>query len=414
MTDPKRPDERDQPTPGADRGTARSAQRASDAGEAADRRAGVDDDARFDAAWRSQSREEPPPALDAALRAAARREVGARVKPATVPEATRPERWWFPLAAAATIGAIAIGLLQVVTPDRMGSPGGDARSVSDVPPGAKSVEMPGEGPTQRLPSQTTPAPASAATATVTPAPVPAPAPAPTTTTTAMAPVTPAPTTTAMAGMATKAEPDGASRVTPSAPSSAKVEAQAPARVAADVPSGVTPPPPSTPTATSAEGARRNDTPQPFPALAGKPSGEPAPRVADSPGAAPAAVPAPPAAALRAPIVAPFAAPPASAPTAAPPPAPMAKLGSAREQSDRAVAPRAADAAEGAAGASRARGEIVQRAAELPVPEWIALIRRLRDEGKYADVERELKAFRVAHPDHPTLLPPDLRDWRMPP
>jgi hypothetical protein len=383
MTDPKRPDERDQPTPDTDRGTARGAQHASGAGEAADRRAGVDDDAGFDAAWQSQSREEPPPALDAALRAAARREVGARVKPATVPEATRPERWWFPLAAAATIGAIAIGLLQVVTPDRVGSPGGDARSVSDVPPGAKSVEMPGEGPTQRLPSQTTPAPASAAT--VTPAPVPAPAPAPTTTTTAMATVTPAPTTTAMAGMATKAEPDGASRATPSAPSSAKVEAQAPARVAADMPSGVTPPPPSTPTATSAEGARRNDTPQPFPALAGKPSGEPAP------------IPAP-----------------APAPTAAPPPAPMAKLGSAREQSDRAVVPRAADTAEVAAGAGRARGEIVQRAAELPVPEWIAVIRRLRDEGKYADVERELKAFRAAHPDHPTLLPPDLRDWRMPP
>jgi hypothetical protein len=93
---------------------------------------------------------------------------------------------------------------------------------------------------------------------------------------------------------------------------------------------------------------------------------------------------------------------------------MAKLGAAREQSDRAVVPRAADTAEGTAGASRARGEIVQRATELPVPEWIALIRRLRDEGKYADVERELKAFRAAHPDHPTLLPPDLRDWRMPP
>ena len=93
---------------------------------------------------------------------------------------------------------------------------------------------------------------------------------------------------------------------------------------------------------------------------------------------------------------------------------MAKLGAAREQGDRASAPRTADLAEGAAGANRARGEIGQRAAELPVPEWIALIRRLRDEGKLADVDRELKAFRAAHPDHPTLLPPDLRDWRLPP
>ena len=62
-----------------------------------------------------------------------------------MPEATRPERWWFPLAAAATIGAIAIGLLQVVTPDRVGSPGGDAGSVSDAVPGAEGVEMPAAG-----------------------------------------------------------------------------------------------------------------------------------------------------------------------------------------------------------------------------------------------------------------------------
>jgi hypothetical protein len=93
---------------------------------------------------------------------------------------------------------------------------------------------------------------------------------------------------------------------------------------------------------------------------------------------------------------------------------MAKLGAAREQRDRASVPRAADIAEGTAVPSRARGEIGQRAAELPVPDWIALIRRLRDEGKLADVDRELKAFRAAHPDHLTLLPPDLRDWRLPP
>jgi len=445
MTDPKRPDHRDQPTPGADRGPARGAQGASDAGGAAHRRAG-DEDARFGGAWRSQSNEEPPPALDAALRAAARREVGARVKTAAVPEATRPERWWFPLAAAATIGAIAIGLLQVVTPDRMESPGGDARSVSDVPPGATSVEAPtakppappparpaeewkvdaagglgggtstetaaAQGTTQRLPSQTTPAQASAV----------------------------------------KVETDGASRVTPSAPSSAMVEAQVQSRVAADVPSKVTAPSASAPTTVSAEAARRDGTPQPFPAIAGKPQGEPAPvvgapsspappsavppftpssasppssgaaaslaPVADSPGGAPVPPPAPRPAPLAASPTPPRAAAqypaPSAAVTSAPTAAPMAKLGAAREQSDRAVAPRAADMAEGAAGANRARSEIAQRAVELPVPEWIALIRRLRDEGKFVDVDRELKAFRAAHPDHLTLLPPDLRDWRLPP
>ena len=76
-------------------------------------------DPRFDAAWASASNEEPPPSLDTAILAAARREVGARPRHAEtpVPEATRPERWWFPLAAAATIGAVALGLLQIVDRD---------------------------------------------------------------------------------------------------------------------------------------------------------------------------------------------------------------------------------------------------------------------------------------------------------
>jgi len=48
---------------------------------------------------------------------------------------------------------------------------------------------------------------------------------------------------------------------------------------------------------------------------------------------------------------------------------------------------------------------------LPVNDWIALIRRLRDEGKNVDATRELTAFRAAHVDHEKLLPPDLRDWQ---
>ncbi len=97
-----------------------------------------DDDAmhdpRFDAAWRAASREEPPPFLDAAIRAAARNAVGAgpQREVTSVPEATRPERWWWPLAAAATIGAIAIGMLQLVPREHDGT---DATKVivSDMP-----------------------------------------------------------------------------------------------------------------------------------------------------------------------------------------------------------------------------------------------------------------------------------------
>ena len=96
-------------------------------------------DERFDAAWNRASREVPPRALDDAIRAAARREVGAGPQDvAAMREATRPERWWFPLAAAAMIGAVAIGVLQLSTPDRLGS-SGEQRVVSDTPQDAKEV-----------------------------------------------------------------------------------------------------------------------------------------------------------------------------------------------------------------------------------------------------------------------------------
>ena len=52
-------------------------------------------------------------------------------------------------------------------------------------------------------------------------------------------------------------------------------------------------------------------------------------------------------------------------------------------------------------------------APLLVADWIALIRRLRDEGNVAEAARELAAFRTAHADHEKLLPSDLRDWHPP-
>lgn len=59
------------------------------------------------------------------------------------------------------------------------------------------------------------------------------------------------------------------------------------------------------------------------------------------------------------------------------------------------------------------GARIKDRAPLPIPDWIALIRRLRDEGNTAEAARELAAFRAAHADHEKLLPPDLRDWRPP-
>jgi hypothetical protein len=87
--------------------------------------------------------------------------------------------------------------------------------------------------------------------------------------------------------------------------------------------------------------------------------------------------------------------PSAVPSEALQPAPLAKI----------AAGRAADV--------RADEARIKDRAPPPVPEWIALIRRLRDEGKSADAAKELAAFRVAHADHEKLLPSDLRDWRPP-
>ncbi len=68
------------------------------------------------AGWRTQSREMPPPALDAAILAAAHRAVGSAPRAATA-EALRPPRWWLPFAAAAVIGVVAVGLVQLASHD---------------------------------------------------------------------------------------------------------------------------------------------------------------------------------------------------------------------------------------------------------------------------------------------------------
>lgn len=227
-------------------------------------------DPAFDAAWRAASSEGPPAALDSAILAAAHRAVGAGPRRPEVRAATRWERWWFPLAAAATIGAVTIGILQLAPQDHGTTPDGGA-IVSDMPAGATMERR--DVPT------------------------------------------------------TKAAP----------------EATAPAAA-----------------------------PKPSPAAA------PAP--------APAPVPAPSAATASAPP-APAAAPSVNAPAAA-----VGKLAAPTESAARADA------------RNEAR-------APLLVADWIALIRKLRDDGMIREAEKELAAFRAAHPDHERLLPADLREWR---
>ena len=65
------------------------------------------------AAWREASREEPPPALDAAIRAEARRAVGA------APGGRRQRRWRYPAAAAATVAVLAFGIARMTSRDQI-------------------------------------------------------------------------------------------------------------------------------------------------------------------------------------------------------------------------------------------------------------------------------------------------------
>lgn len=99
-------------------------------------------------------------------------------------------------------------------------------------------------------------------------------------------------------------------------------------------------------------------------------------------------------------------PPAAAPPSMPPPAAsFADSGRVSAPSAMRSSPLAKTAGAGAAEEARMKDR-----APLPVNDWIALIRRLRDEANTVEAARELAAFRTAHPDHEKLLPPDLRDW----
>ena len=112
----------------------------------------------LDAAWRDLSTEMPPARLDAAILAAAHRATGGVPQPVVTQEtgkgpaedgvktraATGPQRWWMPLAAAATIGAVALGILQTMPQHESVI----APTVSDMP--ARTVEQPAALPdTQR-------------------------------------------------------------------------------------------------------------------------------------------------------------------------------------------------------------------------------------------------------------------------
>jgi hypothetical protein len=347
-------------------------------------------DPRFDAAWKAVSREEPPTALDDAIRAAARREAATRPQRTEgkggIPEALRPERWWWPLAAAATIGAIAIGILQLTPTDHVVAPAADKSVVSDVPAAStpsKPSAAPGPSEKTRTPEPAAEPPPSMPAAGRAPTAAPAPAPAP---------------------------------VAPPAvaPRDLRKDLAAPAggreRTAADTTAAAAPAP--TPSQGASASAADADAAKPAPSFAEPFPAQAKPGAAKPPqGAAAASAPAAqPAAAAEG-----FASPKLEAQQGAatlapaPPRAPPAPLPARRVvESNRAGGVSAESRAESAAAKPDARAKTPPK---LPPEEWIALIRRLRDEGRSEEAARELAAFREAYADHDRLLPRDLREWQ---
>jgi len=94
---------------------------------------GADDklDEKTNSAWREASREQPPPAIDAALHAAARRAVQAG------PARSRHMQSW-PLMAAAIVAFLAIGILQLTPPEEV-TPGAE-RDATVRSPAPRRVE----------------------------------------------------------------------------------------------------------------------------------------------------------------------------------------------------------------------------------------------------------------------------------
>ena len=368
-------------------------------------------DPRFDAAWRAASNEEPAPALDAAILAAAHREAGAKPRSLSAQAMTRARRRWWPLAAAATVAVIAIGIVQRAEHDDLVTPPSGSTVVTDMPAQpAKSVAEPNKLASEATRPTAPPAPAMSGSSSS------AEGRAQTDSVSRQSTRGEQPVQgQAMGGGRSGARTDAERRDVAGAAPSLQKKAQAVASEAA--PSERKP---------DAAANAIGSLPEPFPAAATKPD---AAAARDAPAAATGsastgnvqraqrqeaaaakpAAPSIPFAATPMPSAAPPT-PPATAPTP-PATAPMPPTASfadgARVAAPSIAPPSSAARTELPGAAAEARSK--DRAA-LPIADWIALIRRLRDEGNVAEAARELAAFRSAHADHEKLLPSDLRDW----
>lgn len=370
-------------------------------------------DRNVETAWREHVRDEPPSALDDAIRAAAHRAVQSGPRAAGT---SRNRAWtaWAPLAVAATLGAIALGVVQLVPRD------------TDATHEVVSDAAPSDSASANAPSRT-PRPSAVERPSVPAAPPAAPpAPPATSATMAAAPVTqpstsssrPAATPPPPVASARKNETDHEAR--PSAAergsavgavsprdANAQSHAQSANRAQAEKLAARQAPDPF-PAAGTDRPAEAIDKPDPKRAMAGNRM-DSASR--DAPAAASPSVPAAPARneqptepvvdALRRKDAAPFAEPPgdrAGLPAAAP--------------AQPAPAPRAASSV--APSTSQGAGaQALTKTAPLRTPDdYFSAIRRLRDEGREADAIAMLAAYRSAFGDDEQKLPGDLRLWAM--
>jgi len=327
----------------------------------------------LDTAWREHSAEMPPARLDAAILAAAHRAVGSGPQDAgkQAAEATSPQRWWMPLAAAATIGAVALGILQTMPQEQPVT----APSVSDMttPAAAPASSLPSEPRDKRVAAERQNASRTVADADKQQIPAPVASP-----------------------MVSPAKLPAAPPAIPPAHVPEQLAGKTLAPRAAD--------------SMAMPSASMGATPQPFPAEKKRESAESADfkdragaagALPDTPGAAPISAPArPQAEALSA-------APPPMAAAPAP-----ARMSAAREDTrQRKEMAQSVPAASGAVALGKTAASADAGSAKaIDVDGWIIRIRKLHEDGKLADAARELVALRAAIPDADRRLPPELRAW----
>jgi hypothetical protein len=299
-------------------------------------------------AWREANREEPSPALDAAIRAEARRAVSA------APGGRRRRQWRYPAAAAATVAVLAFGIAQMTSRERI-----EPVIVADqVAPPPKTLPAPASPPQTVEPAKPAETTGDAKVAAV-PAP-------------ATQPSSPAPSKQTLRKEA-GAAPFAAAPATP-LPSDAPSAAAPSGRVGdvrADAVTGN--PPQAEPFPSAAQQKAAAETPADEAAKSGEAS-EQAPRRQTNTS------------------------------RDAYPQAPAPALGVSSSKVEREQAGAASTTVVTSADELKA-----QQAGAESVAAWIARIRALKDGGQLDAAVRELARFRSAFGDRAdALLPPDLR------